>query len=216
MMRPLGVCLSLCLLLAPLAGASQSTQTGKEQKPAQPPAVSGSGGSSSHAAPTRPTAHHHSRRGHSTAAARKHGMRPEYRPEYKENSVEVINGDATNKVVFHDEQTATANAKRLPKEMKNAPAPMKVEVVNGTSTDTRYFYDNGQDQNAARARNERVVVGVQSSDTRIAGGNKHPVVTGITSDGAGDAKSASSGGTPVTQSVSPRPKRPAYQPDAPH
>jgi hypothetical protein len=59
-----------------------------------------------------------------------------------------------------------------------------------------------------------VVVAIQSSDTKIVGGIKHPVVTGITSSGAGTAKSATGGVDPVSKTVSPRPKRPAYQPDA--
>jgi hypothetical protein len=89
---------------------------------------------------------------------------------------------------------------------------MKVEVLNGASTDTQYFYDDGKKQQEA-PQNRAVVVGVQSSDTRMAGGNRNPVVTGVTASGTGDAKSASNGGQPVTKQVSPRPRRPAYQPD---
>ena len=60
-------------------------------------------------------------------------------------------------------------------------ATLKVEVVNGTALDTQYFCGN----NAQMGSNEKhpVVIGVQSSDTRVAGGNKHPVVTGITMAG---------------------------------
>ena len=86
-------------------------------------------------------------------------------------------------------------------------------MLNGTSTDTQYFY--AQDVQDETARNRPVVIGaVQSSDTRIAGGNKHPVVTSITRSSGTDAKTASTGGEPVTKSVAPRPKRPVYQPDS--
>jgi hypothetical protein len=86
---------------------------------------------------------------------------------------------------------------------------MKVEVINGSASDTQYFSDKNQEA----AHNQSVVVGVQSSDTRFAGGNKSPVVTGVTSSSSVDAKSASSGGQPVAKQVSPRPKRPSYAPD---
>jgi len=144
--------------------------------------------------------------------ARKGKKRPEYRPELSGNSVEVINGDSARKVVFHDDQTA-ASAKKGSVPSRDASAPMKVEVVNGAYTDTQYLYNNGEDQRIEAQLNRPVVVGVQSSDTRIAGGNKHLVVTRVNTSGSGDAKAVSSGGQPVTRSISPQPKRPAYQPD---
>lgn len=133
--------------------------------------------------------------------------RAAYRPEYTEHSVEVINGSSTKQVVFNEEKRPAGNA-------KGEAAQMKVEVVNGTSSDTQYFYaGSGQGaQNAAESKRP-VVVDVQSSDTRVAGGNKRPVVTGITAVGAGDAKSANSGGQKVTTGVAPKPKRPEYQPE---
>jgi len=92
---------------------------------------------------------------------------------------------------------------------KATPGQMKVQVINGSATDTQYFSDKNQET----AHNQPVVVDVESSDTRFAGGNKHAVVTGVTSSSTVDATSASSGGQPVTKQVSPRPKRPAYEPD---
>ena len=91
-------------------------------------------------------------------------------------------------------------------------APLKVEVVNGTATDTQYFFAGNERAQMGTDEKQPVVVAIESSDTRFAGGNKHPVVTGVTAVGAGDAKSAS-GGQKVTTGVSPRPKRPEYQPE---
>jgi hypothetical protein len=116
-----------------------------------------------------------------------------------------MNGASTQKVVFRNDETAHGSA-------KNVPASLKVEVVNGTTSDTQYFSgDNGR-QGSDEKR--PVVVAIQSSDTRFAGGNRHPVVTGITSVGRGDAKSANGGGQKISSGVSPQLKRPEYQPDA--
>lgn len=212
MMRLIRVCLPLVLLLiwspawpAPLAGQQTSPVT--TQKSAQTNNANPSTTQAQRTTAIRQGVH----KRHARVAARKGKRRPEYRPEYSENSVEVINGDATRRVVFHDDQAASAPGKKLPRGLKNAPTPMKVEVVNGSATDTQYFYDNGQQSETAR--NRPVVIGVQSSDTHMVGGNKHPVVTSVTSSGSGDAKSASGDGQPVTKKVSPRPKRPAYQAD---
>jgi hypothetical protein len=142
---------------------------------------------------------------HHKASSRKGAKRSAYRPEYTQNSVEVMNGASTQRVVFHDDKTKSESP-------KNAPTPLKVEVVNGAASNTQYFYgDNGR-QGSDQKR--PVVVAVQSSDTRFVGGNKHTVVTGITSVGRGDAKSADGSGQRVTAVVSPQPKRPEYQPDA--
>jgi hypothetical protein len=184
--------------------APQKTQTDAAKR---------SSGQVPHTVATK-TTHHAVHKRHKKAVARRGAKRPVYRPEYSENSVEVINGDATKKVVFQNDQVANTPRKKLPAGLKNVPAPMKVEVVNGGQTDTQYFYDNGQDKQLEAARNQPVVIGIQSSDTRVVGGNKHPVVTGVTASGTGSAKSASGGGQPVTKQISPRPKRPAYQPDA--
>lgn len=209
-MRLIRVCLVLVLPLAMGSGvlAGQQTQPATAQKPAQTSAAKNASAQHSPATPTKRATSRHTGK----SEVRRGAKRREYRPAYRESSVEVINGDATKKVVFHDGQAATTPAKHLPASLKIAPQPMKVEVVNGTATDTQYFYDNGQEQIAAR--NQPVVIGIQSSDTRFAGGNKHPVVTSVTASGAADARSASSGGQPVTKNVSPHPKRPNYQPDA--
>ena len=93
-------------------------------------------------------------------------------------------------------------------QAKAAPGQMKVDVINGSATYTQFFSDKNQES----AHNQAVVVDVQSSDTRFAG-KKTPVVTGVTSSSSVDATSVSSGGQAVTKQVSPRPKRPAYEPD---
>jgi hypothetical protein len=213
MMRLVRMCLGLPLVFGLIVMAGQQTQPATAQNAAQSAAAKQPSGQASQSAATKLKKRHRAaRRGYSKAAARNGAKRAAYRPEYTDNTVEVINGDATKKVVFHNEQPATASAKNLPAALKNAPPPMKVEVVNGTTTDTQYFNDQGQ-QVAADSK-QPVVVGIQSSDTRVVGGNKNPVVTSVASSGTGTAKSASKGGQPVAKRVSPKPKRPAYQPDA--
>jgi hypothetical protein len=119
----------------------------------------------------------------------------------------VINGASTKQVVFDEEKKPAGIG-------KNESPQMKVEVLNGTSSDTQYFYAGaGQGQKAAAVPKRPVVVNIQSSDTRVVGGNKHPVVMGITAVGPTDAKNANSGGQKVTTGVSPQPKRPEYQPE---
>jgi hypothetical protein len=207
MTRLVALCLSLPLALGSALVAGQQTPPGTAQKPAANPAAKQPG-----TAGAKQATSHHAKKKHSKALAHKGNKRAPYRPEYRDNSVEVINGDATKRVVFHDEQAAAA-AKKEANAKKNAPPPpMKVEVMNGSSTNTQYFSGNGQEQLAA-VRNQQVVIGVQSSNTRTAGGNKHPVVTSVNSAGSGDAETAAGGGQAVTNGVSPRPKRPAYQPD---
>ena len=136
-------------------------------------------------------------KGRRARASRKKGVkRPEYRSEYKQNAVEVINGSNTRRVVFDD-------GKKTIQTAKNQPSPLKVEVLNGGSTDTRYFYvdKNHPQEQAVNASPKRpVVVGVESSNTR--GGNRQSVVTAIT-----DASSAQ-----LTTGVVPQPKRRAYEP----
>lgn len=208
MMRLVRMALGLPLVLGPIGMAGQQAQPHAAQKPVQA-AVPQSIAQPSHPAKTTQKKSYHAARRRRSSAAR--AKRAAYRPEYTENSVEVINGNSTQKVVFHNEETATASPKSLAATMKDGPAPIKVEVVNGTATDTQYFYYQGQE--SVMGPRQPVVVGIQSSDTRVAGGNKNPVVTGITSSGTADAKSASSGGQPVTKSIAPRQKRPDYQPD---
>ena len=153
-------------------------------------------------------AHHRAVRKKYSSRRRHAGRRAEYRPEYSQNSVEVMNGASTQKVVFHDDEPAKGSRKNA------GPAPMKVEVVNGTSRDTQYFAaGQGTGQSNPAEHKQPVVVAIQSSDTRVVGGNKHPVVTGITAVQPGSAKRAS-GGQNGTTGISPQPKRPAYQPDA--
>lgn len=204
------ICICLPLVLGPALLAAQ--QAHPSQKPAGSSAANTPSGQTSHPVATGSHKRHHGARARLAKTSRKGAKRPEYRPRYKENSVEVINGDATRKITFHDEEPATASKKDARSGFRSGPTPMKVDIVNGTSTDTRYFYT--EDQQNETARNQPVVIGVQSSDTRTAGGNRHPVVTGITSSSNNDAKTANGGGQPVTKSVAPRPKRPVYEPDS--
>jgi len=199
-------CILPLALVSPMAFGQQATPP-TTVKVAPPVEKKSATAQNKHATAAQTTAtHHRSTKGkHSKASSRKGGKRPAYRPEYTQNSVEVMNGASTQKVVFHDDRATSGSA-------KNVPAPLKVEVVNGTASDTQYFYgDNGR-QGSDEKR--PVVVAVQSSDTRFVGGNKHTVVTGITAVGRGDAKSANGVGQKVTAVVSPQPKRPEYQPDA--
>ncbi len=190
---------------------SAALMAGQQGKPAaqspQPGAVKQSSAPSvpAKSAQTKKAHHRVARKRHGKASHRKGVKRAAYRPEFKENSVEVINGASTKHVVFNE-------GKKPAESGKEQSPQMKVEVVNGTSADTQYFYaGNGAPGTAQSPR--PVVVGVQSSDTRAAGGNKHPVVTGITAVGQTDAKSVNSGGQKVTTGVSPQPKRPVYQPE---
>jgi hypothetical protein len=113
--------------------------------------------------------------------------------------VDVINGAR----VLH-----TCFDPRLPaEETKSAPGQLAVEVINGSTENTQFFYGNGRDEQIEAMLNKPVVVGVQSGDTRTMGGNRQPLVTRVNSAGTG------SYGQPVTNRISPRPKRPAYQPD---
>jgi hypothetical protein len=149
----------------------------------------------------------HRAAGRTHSVHRKGAKRRAYRREYTQNSVEVMNGASTEKVVFHDSKPADGRGKN------NLPAPMKVEVVNGNSTDTQYFAAGQAVQRKPSEAQHPVVVAIQSSDTRVAGGNKHPVVTRITAVQPGNAKSASGAGEKVMTGISPRPKRPEYRPD---
>jgi hypothetical protein len=190
-MRLIPVCLSL--VLAPLMVAGQQTQPAAGQKPAQTSATKQTSSPAAHKTATRHRARHHASR----AALRKRGKRA----ESTTLPVDVITGGETRHVLLDKGTTAKKRA-------KGEPSRMKVDVINGSAEDTQYFSDKNQEA----AHNQPVVIGVQSSDTRSAGGNQHPVVTGVTSSSSVDATSASSGGQTVTKQVSPRPKRPAYAP----
>ena len=182
-----------------------STQQSTQQSAVKDSAVPGA---QTRVAQTRKTHHRATRKRYSKAG--RGAKRAAYRPEYTQNSVEVINGASTKKVVFQSDKTVPAGG-----SAKDAPAPLKVEVMNGTSADTQYFYaGNGQAQ-APHASTEKrpVVIGIQSADTHVAGGNKHPVVTGVTTAESGDAKSASIGGPKLATGLAPQPKRPDYQPE---
>jgi hypothetical protein len=190
-MRLIPFCLPL--VLAPLIVAGQQAQTNSTQKSAKTSAEKHTTSTTSHKT-TRHKTRHHSRK----AATRK-GSRP---AESTKLPVDVISGSEVHHVLL-DKQNSSGEPARVSR------GQMKVDVINGSATDTQYFSDKNQET----AQNKAVVVGVESSDTRFAGGNKSPVVTGITSSSTVDAKTASSGGQSVTKQVSPRPKRPAYQSD---
>lgn len=190
-MRLIPVCLSL--VLAPLIVSGQQTKPASSPKPEQTSATKHATTHASHKAVSRHRAHRHSR---------KASMRKGARAENTTMPVDVISGGEVHRVLLEKPRSDA-------KQDKANRGQMKVDIINGSATDTQYFSDRGQET----ARNQAVVVGVQSSDTRFASGNKNPVVTGITSSSTVDAKTVSSGGEGVTRQVSPRPKRPAYQPD---
>ncbi|MBW8869196.1 MAG: hypothetical protein JF563_00175, partial [Acidobacteriales bacterium] len=191
-MRLIPVCLPL--VLAPLMVAGQQAQTSTTQKPAQTSAAKQVSAPAPHKTATRHGRRHRSRK----AALRKSRKRA----ESSAVPVDVITGGETRHIVLN-EATSPKQSK------KGAPSRVKVDVINGSATDTEYF----SNKNEEPVQNKPVVVGVQSSDTRFAGGNKNPVVTGVTSSSSVDAKSASTGWQGVTKQVSPRPKRPTYTPD---
>jgi len=191
-MRLIPVCLPL--VLAPLMLAGQQAQSPTTQNPAQTSATKPPGLTASHKATSRHRARYRSRKAASLKGAK--------RRESTKLPVDVITGGETRHVVLD-------KAEQSGKKTKATSGKVQVQVINGSATDTQYFSDKNQEA----AHNQPVVVGVESSDTRFAGGNKNPVVTGVTSSSSVDAKSASNGGQPVAKQVSPRPKRPAYQPD---
>jgi hypothetical protein len=193
MMRLIPVCLPL--VLAPLIVAGQQRQPEASQKPDQASAVKQT---SSRNAATRHRARHHSRK----TATRKKITDATLCREDSQIAVDVIMGTQARHVCLD-------KARLAGEEAEPTPGQLKVEVINGPSTDMQYFSDKNQET----AHNQPVVVGVESSDTRFAGGNRNPVVTAVTSSSSVDATSVSSGGQPVTKQVSPRPKRPAYEPD---
>lgn len=206
-MRRFIILSSLMVAVGAAGVASAGAQAPASNQPAQTSAAKKPNARA--VAQSKKTAHRPDRREYKKTADKNGAKRADYRPEFTQNSVEVINGDTTRKVVFADET-------KPGEPSKGAPSQLKVEVMNGNSTDTRYFY---VDQNAPQmqaALNEPkqpVVVGIQSSDTRYVGGNKHPVVTGITEAQPGDAKSTSAGGQKLTNGVAPQPKRPEYDPN---
>lgn len=189
-MRLIPVCLSL--VLAPIFVAGQQPPASTE-KPAQTSAAKQTSSSAPHKAATRHRSRHHARRS---------GHKGNKQAQSNTVPVDVINGGEMHHVVLDKSFTADVRGRSKSKEMK-------VEIINGSTTGTQVFSNNNQET----AHNQPVVVDVQSSDTRFAGGNKSPVVTGVTSSSTVDAKSASTGGPPVARQVSPRPKRPQYAPD---
>jgi len=191
-MRLFQICLPL--VLAPLIVAGQQAQPTTTQKPVQPGAVKQSSAAVPHKTATRHRSRHRSRK----ASLRKRAKHT----EPTTIPVDVINGGETRHINLDKTMPAAKHA-------KSGPGQVKVEVINGSATDTQFFSDKNQEA----AHNQSVVVDVQSSDTRFAGGNKSPVVTSVTSSSSVDATSATSGGQPVARQVSPRPKRPSYTPD---
>lgn len=190
-MRLVSTCLSLSWIVGSVLAAGQQPQPTTSQKLEQPSAVKQSSHNSSGTA-TKHSARHHSRK----TATQKSGQLCQA-PEF---SVDVITGAGVRHTCF--------DPRAAGEESKSSPSGLRVEVINGSAANTQYFLNNQE-----IAHNQPVVVSVQSSDTRYAGGNKRPVVTSVNSSSSVDAKSSSSGGQTVTNGVSPRPKRPAYQPD---
>jgi hypothetical protein len=196
MMRLFPVCLPL--VLAPLIVTGQQAQPTTTQKPEQTNAAK----QTTSPAPHKTTAVHRARHQYSRKAADRKAAKRDGVCLDSQIALDVINGAQVRHVCI-DKSALAGN------EPKTTPGQMKVDVINGSAADTQFFSDSQQET----ARNQTVVVDVQSSDTRYAGGNKNPVVTGVTSSSSVDATSASSGGQAVTKQVSPRPKRPVYEPD---
>lgn len=190
-MRLVPVCLPL--VLAPFIVAGQQAQPSATQKSAQATAVK-----QSSSAPHKKTSKRSKRHRARKATVRRNRKRT----ESNTIPVDIINGGETRHVVLDKASTS-------PSAERSKPGQVKVEVINGSAADTQYF----SDKNPENARNQSVVVGVQSGDTRFAGGDKVPVVTSVTSSSSVDARSASAGGQTVTKQISPKPKRPAYSPD---
>lgn len=194
-MRLIPVCLPM--VLAPLIVAGQQAQTPTARKTQQTSAAKQTSSPGSHKTTTRHRTRHRLHKTANRKTAKPTGLCPD-----SQMDVVVINGAQPLHVCMD-------RPKLVQEEAKATPGQIKVEVINGSAADTQYFSDKNQEA----AHNQSVVIGVQTSDTRFAGGNKNPVVTGVTSSSTVDAKSASSGGQPVARQVSPQPKRPAYQPD---
>jgi hypothetical protein len=112
--------------------------------------------------------------------------------------VDVINGNQVLHTCFDPAQSG--------EETKTLPGQLQVEVINGSAENIQYFYGNGEDAQIEAMLNKPVVIGVQSGNTLTTGGNKAPLVTRVNS-------AATTRGAAVTNRISPRPKRPAYQPD---
>jgi hypothetical protein len=201
-------CILSLALVSTVSSGQQQAQPSTHQSP-QPGAAKDSAPPNAQAkvAQSHKTHHRTARKWHSKSA--RGAKRPAYRPEYTQSSVEVINGASTKRVVFQPDRNASVSGAR-----KDEPAPLKVEVVNGNSTDTQYFYAGDGHAPLVATQKRPVVIGIQSADTHVAGGNKHPVVTGVTTSEPGDAKSTTGGGQKVATGISPQPKRPEYQPDA--
>jgi hypothetical protein len=191
-------------LMSGQQGKPSSTQQPMQQSATKQSSRPGVQAKATQEAKTHPRVAH---KRNTSASHRNGAKRSQYRPEFTEHSVEVINGSSTKQVMFNEEKKPVGSA-------KDESPHMKVEVLNGTSSDTQYFYAGNRQgsQNSAELKRP-VVLGIQSSDTHVVGGNKHPVVTGITAAEPGDAKSANSGGQRVTTGIAPKPKRPDYQPE---
>jgi hypothetical protein len=190
-------------LISGQQGKPTSTQQPVQQNAAKQPSTPGAQSKPAHVTKAQ---HRVVRKKNARASYRNGAKRAAYRPEFTKHSVEVINGTSTKQIVFNEEKKTVA---------KGAPPQMKVEVVNGTSSDTQYFYAGSGIRNAPVSKRP-VVLSIQSSDTRVVGGNKHPVVTDIVDISAvkpGGAKTVNGGGQKVTTGVSPQPKRPEYQPE---
>jgi len=193
-MRLIPVCLSL--VLAPVIAAGQQQQAAATQKPAQTSTDKQSTSTATHKTAVKHRARHHARRASARKSKKRAGLCPD-----SQFSATVISGAEVHNVCL-DKSPSADRAKAKPNQMK-------VQVINGSTAGTQVFSNKNQET----AHNQSVVVGVQSSDTRIAGGNKNPVVTGVTSSSKVDARTTSTGGQPVASQVSPRPKRPPYAPD---
>ena len=119
-------------------------------------------------------------------------------------SVEVLNGAARRTVVLD-----TRPPTRLPKaaykrggkrlgggEATTAPPVTTVETINGTFREIKVLNGAADEASGARRSTRPVVVGIVSSDTKRAGGNRQRVVIGI-----GSSASKSMNAKPVVVGV---------------
>src|SRR5437868_4287112 len=124
---------SLPLVLVATMMCAQQTKPSSEPQTARPIAEKHSGTPTAHLKAAHKSQVHHRAVKHRKASSRKGAKRAAYRPEYTQNSVEVMNGASTQKVVFQNDDAAGTAQK------DKAVPGYKVEVMNGTARDTQFF-----------------------------------------------------------------------------
>src|SRR4051794_9470047 len=95
---------SLPLVLVAAMMWAQPAKPLLDPRSTQAVAVKDSSTASAHAQATSRSKSHHARR--RRTSRRKGAKRTAYRPAYTQNSVEIMNGDSTQKVVFNNDDSA--------------------------------------------------------------------------------------------------------------